>query len=276
MEPAPDPDAARGRCVFFVSDHTGVTAEVLGRSLLSRFDGLQARTATRSFIDTPDKAVALVEELEALSPPALVFSTVADADVAACFRGRSFVHFDLFAPFLEPLAGALGREPSAQVGVFHGVHDGAAYYARIDAVEFALATDDGVGVTRYDRADLIMVGVSRAGKTPTCLYLAMQYGVCAANYPLTEEDFEADELPAALRPHRAKLHGLSIDPLRLHALRGARRPDSGYAALARCRAEVRAAEALFRRYRVPFLNTTATSVEEIAARVRQNAGLARR
>lgn len=253
--------------VYFVSDHTGVTAAVLGRSLLARFEGLRPRTRTRPFVDTPEKARELVAEIDAEGGEAVVVSTITDAAVRSELdRSRALV-LDLFEPYLERLAGRLGLEPRGRVGAYHGIVDLGRYQARIDALEFALGTDDGLGTRHYDRAELVLVGVSRAGKTPTCLYLAMQHGVRAANYPLAEDDFASTALPAALRPHRPRLRGLTIDPLRLHQIRRARRDSQAYASLERCQHEVAAAERLFARNAIPVLDATALSIEELAAKL---------
>ena len=256
--------------VYFVSDHTGVTAEMLGRSLLSRFDDLEARLVTRSFIDSVDKARLLVEEINRSEQPALVVSSISQAEVRSQVEEAEALVLDLFGAFLEPLASFLGREPHQRIGSFHGLRNIARYQERIDAVEYAVGTDDGLGTNNYDKADVILVGISRVGKTPTCLYLAMHYGLYAANYPLADEDFERHDLPVPLKPYREKLYGLTIDPLRLQQIREARRGGSEYASLQRCRYEVARAESLFRLVGLAYTNTTVVSVEEIAAGLMQD------
>ncbi len=255
--------------VFFVSDHTGVTAEMLGNSLLARFEGLAARLRTRSFIDSVEKADALVREIERAEGPRMVLTSISRPEVRHRLERADALVMDLFEPFLGKLAAFLHREPHDQVGSLHRLRNLARYQERIEAVEFAVGTDDGLGTDHYPRADVILIGVSRVGKTPSCLYLAMHYNLYAANYPLTDEDLDLHELPKALRAHRERLYGLTIDPLRLHQIREARRADSDYSSLERCRWEVAQAEALFRRARLPFANTTVRSVEEIAAGLMQ-------
>lgn len=263
------------RWVYFVSDHTGVTAEVLGHSLLARFAGIAIRTTTRPFVNTLQRADALAAELAALPETAVVFSTLTDPSVRERIAAAPCVHLDLFEPFLGDLAAVFGRPAQDLVGAYHGIRDLAAYQARIDAVEYALATDDGSNVTRYGRAEVVMIGVSRVGKSPTCLYLGLQYGVRAANYPLADDDFEKEGLPAPLAPFRDRLFGLTIVPERLHEYRQKRRPGSTYAGLERCAYEVRQTERLFRRHGVPFQDVSSLSVEELAALVLQRAGLER-
>ncbi len=268
---------ANARTVFFVSDRTGITAEILGRTLLSQFPGLEVRRRLLPFVDTPAKARAARAEIDAASrrdgTAPIVFSTLIDDEIRAIVFGADALCLDLFEGFIRRLEEALGMASSHTLGLAHGVGDELAYQRRIEAVNFTLAHDDGAATADYARAEVILVGVSRSGKTPTCLYLALQYGVYAANYPLTAEDLEAQRLPAALAPYRRKLYGLTISPERLARLRHERRPDSRYAALETCRREIRAAEALFREERVPYLDTTTMSVEEIAVSVLHATGL---
>lgn len=270
---AEHPPAARR--VYFVSDHTGVTAEVLGHSLLARFDHLDIETATRPFVNTKERAQALVQEFATLQRPPIVFSTITDPAVREVISSHAEVHLDLFEPFMTQLERSLGQHAASRVGAAHGIRDLARYQARIDAVEFALTTDDGSNTKRYGNSEVVMVGVSRVGKSPTCLYLAMQYGVRASNYPLAEDDFERSALPEPLAPYRAKLFGLSIDPRRLHELRAKRSPGTAYASPERCEYEVSKAERLLRRHSVPFLDVTNVSVEELASQVLLRADLAR-
>ncbi len=270
--------AAGGRVkkhVYFVSDHTGVTAEVVGQSLLSRFDHIDLETATKPFVSTLERAKEVVAEFAKLAAPPIVFSTITDPEVRKLVADAAAVHFDLFEPYAARLEQALGQPAVTVVGAAHSIRDLARYQARIDAIEFSLTTDDGANVKRYDNADVVLIGVSRVGKSPTSLYLAMTYGVRASNFPLVEEDLEADSLPRALASHRARLFGLTIDPRRLHELRTKRSPGTGYASIERCEFEVNRVERLFRRHNLPFLETTNVSVEELASQVLQRADLER-
>jgi regulator of PEP synthase PpsR (kinase-PPPase family) len=270
------------RTVFFVSDQTGITAETLGRSLLTQFDGLKFRHVTLPFIATGDKAreavrrINLTAEVEGVRP--LVFSTFVQNEIRDIVRGCNGLLLDFFDAFIGPLERELERPSSHTSGRAHGLADDAAYARRIDAVNFTLANDDGIGVQNYARADLILVGVSRSGKTPTCLYLALQYGVYAANYPLTEEHFDAmsADLPEPLRPHSKKLVGLTIEARRLQQIRTNRRPDSRYASAQQISFELREAEALFKKHAIPYLDTTHASIEEIAIRILDSTGLRER
>ena len=268
------------RTVFFVSDQTGVTAETMGHSLLTQFDGAAYQSVTLPFVATEAQAHEAVRRIEqarqesGLRP--VVFATLVDDNVRAIVRGADALCLDFFAAFLGPLEAELGMPSAHASGRAHGMADLAAYTARINATNFALANDDGSGARDYASADVVLVGVSRSGKTPTCLYMALQYGVFAANYPLADEDLESGELPKVLLPHRAKLFGLTIRPDRLQQIRQERRPNSRYASLPQVQAELRAALSLYTRAGIPYLDTTECSIEEIASRVIDRRGLERR
>ncbi len=265
------------RTVFFVSDRTGITAEILGRTLLSQFPGIGLRKRTLPFIDTLDKAKRARAEIDAIAgrdgQRPIVFSTLIDDKVRAVVLSANALCLDLFEGFIRRLEDELGRVSSHTLGLTHGIADELAYQRRMDAINYTLTHDDGAATPDYAQADVILTGVSRSGKTPTCLYLALQYGVFAANYPLTAEDLGTQKLPAALTSHRGKLYGLTISPERLFRIRNERRPGSRYASLDTCRQEVRAAETLFREARIPYLDTTMMSVEEIAVSILHATGL---
>ncbi len=268
------------RTVFFVSDQTGVTAETMGHSLLTQFDGLDFRPVTLPFISTVDKAEEAVAKINAVGledgTRPVIFSTLVNDDVRTVVRQADCLYLDFFDAFLGPMEQELGQVSSHALGRAHGVTDLAVYTARINATNFALANDDGTHTREYDRADVILIGVSRSGKTPTCLYLALQYGAYAANYPLVDDDLDSRQLPAVVAPFRDRLFGLTIEPERLHQIREERRPGSRYASIAQCTYELRAAEQLFERFGVPYLDTTDCSIEEIASRVLERKKLARR
>ena len=268
------------RTVFFVSDQTGVTAETMGHSLLTQFDGGAFRQVTLPFISTVDKAEDAVRrinktaEIEGLRP--VIFSTLLQEDMREIIKQANGLFLDFFDAFLGPLEQELKVKSSRAQGKAHGMADIGAYTLRINATNFALANDDGAITRDYDRADLILVGVSRSGKTPTCLYMALQYGIFAANYPFAEEEFETGRLPPPLAAHQKKLYGLTIAPERLQQIRNERKPNSKYASPAQVEYELRVAQSIFRRYDVPCINTTECSIEEIASRILDKTGLERR
>lgn len=265
--------------IFLVSDRTGITVEKLVRTLLTQFDQMPAERIVRPFLDTPHKIASVVAEIDRAAQedeaPPLVYSSMVDADLREQLKQCHGMVFDIFDAFLPSMSEALHIPSSQHVGRAHGISNLRDYDKRVEAVNFALAFDDGARVKGLQEADLILVGVSRTGKTPTCLYLAMQYKVLAANYPLTEDDFMQGRLPKPLMPHRKKLFGLSIAPERLHQIREERRPGSTYASLAQCRSEVTAAESLYRSHGIPFIDSTAVSIEELAIEIMQLVGVER-
>ncbi len=268
------------RTAFFISDGTGITAEALGQSLLAQFETIAFEKVTRPYVDNIEKARAMVQQINAAAEKdgsrPIIFDTVVNQDIRDVLAESSGFMIDIFSTFLAPLEQELTSSSSYSVGKSHSISHNANYMERIDAVHFALDNDDGARTHYYDKADLILVGVSRCGKTPTCLYMAMQYGIRAANYPLTEEDMERLQLPAALKQHKDKLFGLTIDPDRLTAIRNERKPNSRYASYAQCEFEVRQVENLFRRENIPHINSTHFSVEEISAKILVEKGVERR
>ena len=268
------------RAVFFLSDQTGVTAETLGHSLITQFAGQNFRQTTLPFIDCEDKAHEAVRAInaacreDALKP--VVFSTLVKRELREIVRNADGLHLDIFDAFLKPLADEFDEMPIYATGVAHGMSDIDAYMKRIEATNFALANDDG-GVSRnYDVADVILIGVSRSGKTPTCLYLALQYGVFAANFPLTDDELETGELPSFLVQQKHKLYGLTIAPERLCQIRKERRPMGRYASAQQVRFELRESAKIFRRYKIPHVDTTEFSIEEISSRILDSTGVERR
>ena len=260
------------RTVFFVSDGTGITAETFGNSILNQFPA-RPRHVRRPFIDSVEKAARVVAEInatalsEGLRP--IVFVTLINDEVRAMVTGEDCTGLvlDMFRSFVEPLEQEFGVKSNHRVGRFSDASQSQEYHDRIEAINFSLAHDDGQSARNLDVADVILLGVSRSGKTPTSLYLAMQHGIKAANYPLIPEDFDRGHLPPALVPHKRKCFGLTIAPARLAQIRNERRPDSKYAALDNCRFEVNEAEAMMRREGIAWLSSTHKSIEEIATTI---------
>ena len=266
--------------MFYVSDRTAITAETIGHSLLAQFEGSpDYKEVTIPYIDTPEKVADVVAHIDAAAAAdgemPLVFSTLADPQTRARVIASRGLVLDLFHVFIERLADALSAEPVIKRTRSHRISNLSSYESRIGAIDYSLQHDDGARTKDYDKADIIMVGVSRSGKTPTCLYLAMQFGIRAANYPITEEDLHTSQLPDPIAPYRGHVHGLTIDAKRLASIREERRPASRYASIEQCRAEVRKVESLFKTFQIPFINSTNTSVEEISTRVVQTRGLDR-
>ncbi len=268
------------RTVFFISDGTGITSETLGHSLLAQFPDARFRQVRIPFVDNLDKAIDCANQIreaarrDGVRP--IVFSTLVNPETVGGLRQADALFIDLFEQFIGPLETELGQRSTHAVGRFHGIADSMDYKNRIEAINFAMAHDDGVSSDgELAEADVILVGVSRSGKTPTSLYLAMQFGVKAANYPLIPEDFERNKLPGELHIYRNKLFGLTIAPERLAQIRQERRPNSRYASLDNCRYEIDAAQKLMRRENIRWLDSTAKSIEEISATILQTVRLDR-
>ncbi len=275
MSEAPEPHYER--TVFYVSDGTGITAETFGHSLLTQFGNLPLRQVRMPFIDSLEKAEEARRRIDAQAMldryRPIVFSTLVETAINEVLQGAHARFLDLFATFVEPLEQELAMRSSHTIGQSHTVANAQRYDERIRAINFSLSHDDGQSEADLTSAQVILVGVSRSGKTPTTLYLAMQYGVKSANYPLIPEDFERRRLPEVLYQFKSKLFGLTITPERLTEVRHERRPGSNYASLENCRYEVAAAEAMMRREGIPWLSSTHKSIEEIATTILQELNL---
>ena len=268
------------RSVFFISDGTAITAETLGHSLLAQFPHVKFDIHIIPYISSEEAATNVVAEINARAQidgeKPLVFDTLVDPYVRDIINTANAVNLVVFEGLISKLADELGTIPTTLVGQTHAVTDSESYKARIDAVHFALDNDDGARTRHYDKADLILIGVSRSGKTPTSIYLSLQFGIRVANYPLTEEDLDDNRLPAVLRPHKNKLFGLMIDAERLVAIRSERKANSRYASFSQCQMELRAIEGIYISEGIKYLNVSEMSIEEISTRVLQMTGLKRR
>ncbi len=268
------------RTAFYLSDRTAITAETLGHSLLTQFDGITWDMVNIPFIDNVAKAQAVLKQINQASEQdghrALVFSTLLKPEVLALIKQANCQVFDYFETFIPAIEDELRQPFARKAGRSHGVQHHLSYFKRINAVNFVLAQDDGVNPKHLDAADIILVGVSRSGKTPTCLYLGLQYGIAAANYPLTPDDMSTLQVPATLIPVQDKLFGLTLTPEQLHLIRQERHPNSQYASRAQCENEIQWQEALFHRFNIPFLDTTGISIEEISTIILDRCALQRK
>lgn len=267
------------RSVFYLSDRTGITAETLGHSLLTQFDGIEWRRSSVPFLDSADKAHELAERINQAAQAdgcrPLVFSTLIDEEVRAIVQQADCIIYDFFGTFIGSMEQELQQKSAHAVGRSHGVQNNSAYFNRIAAINYTLSNDDGISAKNFAEADIILVGVSRSGKTPTCLYMALQYGISAANYPLTEEDMESMRVPKILEPFRSKLFGLTLSAEQLHRIRQERRPNSRYASLSQCQSEIQWQENLYRMATIPFIDTSNISIEEISTTILNRSGLRR-
>jgi [pyruvate, water dikinase]-phosphate phosphotransferase / [pyruvate, water dikinase] kinase len=266
------------RYVFFLSDGTGITAETLGGTLLTQFDDIDFKKTTLPFINSADKARNTVDYINHLADQGkrpIVFSTTINDDIRGILRQSRGLFLDLFDTYLPAIESELGIKSLHSAGRAHGLADRRRYNARIEAMNYAMEHDDGQSTRDLIKAELILIAPSRCGKTPTTLYMALQHGIFATNFPLTEEDLETQKLPGSLAGLAGKCFGLTSEPERLHQVRTERRPGSKYASLPQCGYELRQAESLYRKQNIPFINSANMSIEEIAAVIIQEKGLRR-
>lgn len=261
------------RTIVFVSDGTGITAETMGHSLATQFEDVRFRQVRIPFVDSVDKAHLAVKQINDIARATgirpILFTTLVDAQLALIVHQANAFSLPFFATFVAPLEQELGVKSTHRVGRSHGSTESSSYKHRIEAINYTLSHDDGITNQDLEQADVILVGVSRCGKTPTSLYLAMQFGVKAANFPLIPEDFDRKKLPGSIERYRSKLFGLTIQPERLHQIRSERRPNSQYASLENCRHELREAEKMMRAESIRWIDSSTKSIEEISAKVMQ-------
>ena len=260
------------RIVFIVSDGTGITAENFSQSILAQFEATFKHIRV-PFVDSVDKAHDAVSSINQAASKygvqPIVFTTLVNSELNTIVSKANGLILDMFQTFVAPLEAALGMKSTHAMNRLHHNADTEAYKNRIEAINYSLAHDDGQSNQNLAEADVILIGISRVGKTPTSLYLAMQYGLKAANYPLIPEDFERGQLPKDLVPFRQKIFGLMIDAERLSEIRNERRPGSNYAKLENCRYEINEATAMMKKQSIPWVLTTSKSIEEIATTVLQ-------
>lgn len=268
------------RMVFFISDGTGITAECLGHCLTAQFEDIEFEQTTLAFVNSLERAEAAVTQINqayndtGIKP--LVFATLVDPTMRVILRQAQCIYIDFFQAFTPQLEQALNASVSHKIGRSHGVINYESYKTRIDAINYTLNSDDGLGIQNYDQADLILIGVSRCGKTPTSIYLAMHFGLYVANYPLTEDELHQSTLPPFLLQHKKRLFGLTIEPYRLHSIRTERRPNTRYASLAQCRKELQLVESVYKETGIPYIEATNRSIEEISTEILAKTHIKRR
>jgi len=259
------------RAVFFVSNSTGITVETLGRSLLYQFSSTQFESHSLRFIDTTDKAKEAVNTINKLTSVTgsrpIILSTLIKPELRDILATAQGLYLDIFDTFIAPIEEEIGCEAKLGMGRSHGIIDDDYYSERIDAVNYSLKTDDGVAASEYSQADVILTGASRTGKTPTSLYLAMHYGLKAANYPIVDDEIDSHSLPASLKNYKDKVFGMLVTPERLQSIRTKRRPDSQYASLSQCQYEIRQTESLFQQENIPYFDVSSMSIEEVSSNI---------
>ncbi|ASJ97180.1 MULTISPECIES: posphoenolpyruvate synthetase regulatory kinase/phosphorylase PpsR [Shewanella] len=265
------------RKVFYISDGTAITAEVFGHAVLSQFP-VVFEALTIPFVETTQRAEAVKAQINdcfiTTGERPLVFHSIVKAEIRDIIYSSECIDYDFLNTFVAPLEDQLGVKAVPVTNRTHGKANHS-YEARIDAINYAMENDDGQTLKHIDKADIVLLGVSRCGKTPSSLYLSMQFGIKAANYPFIEDDMDNLKLPEVLKKNKHKLFGLTIDPVRLHEIRQSRMENSRYSSLRQCRIEVKEVEMMYKRERIPFVNTTNHSVEEIATKILDMTGLER-
>ncbi len=259
------------RPVFFVSNSTGITVETLGRSLLYQFSTVKFESHSLRFIDTAEKAYEAVQEINQRASKSglrpIILSTLINPELRQILASAEGLYLDIFNTFISPIEEEIGCDAKLGLGRVHGIGEDEYYSDRIDAGNYSLKTDDGVGANDYEQADVILIGASRTGKTPTSLYLAMHYGLKAANYPIVDEELDSHNLPTNLKGFKSKIFGLLVTAERLQNIRTKRRPDSTYSSLAQCQYEVRQTETMFQQQNIPFFDVSSMSIEEVASNI---------
>lgn len=259
------------RTVFFVSESTGITAETMGHSLLSQFPHLDFTYIQRPYVDTEERAQKLVEEIALVSKAQgfkpLVFATMPEAHINKILESADCHYYEVFENFLDKIGNDLHTKPTRESGLSHGLVNEKTYDARIEALNYTLKHDDAMVLKTIGEADVIIVGVSRSGKTPTSLYLALKYGIKAANYPITDTDFDVHALPDVLLKHRDKLFATTINAKRLREIREKRRPASQYSALETCKSEIKKSQQLYDKYGLTPMDVSHQSIEELSAQI---------
>ena len=263
--------------VFFISDGTGITIESLGGSLFTQFPDIQFEKTIFPFVSNQKEVERVIAQIKCASSqdenPPLVFTSLANEEIKNLFSSNNITVIDIFSTFMPTMELHLGTSASHAIGETHGVSSTSNYVQRIEALNFALNHDDGMKINDLNQADIILTGVSRSGKTPTCLYLAMHYNLKTANYPLADADFESPTLPQAIAEFQDRLFGLTISPQQLCRIREERKPNSKYASLEQCAYEVSKAESIFNNTKLLYLDSTSISIEEIATTIIQRLDL---
>ena len=258
--------------VFFLSDSTGISAETMGNALLIQFPEMHFERRLIPFIVTAAEARRVVAVLDAAADgpvTPIAFTTAATDEIRHILHTTRCPMIDFFELHMSRVEEVFGVTAKRHVAKLHGVGDIQRYNSRMAAIEYSIEHDDGQSIRALDRADVVLVAPSRCGKTPTTMYLALQHGLFVANYPLVEEDLDAAELPRPVRALRERCIGILADAKRLSEVRQARRPNSRYASIEQCRYELRQAEAMYHTNRIPVINSTTRSVEEMSTLIIQ-------
>ncbi|MDR3439607.1 pyruvate, water dikinase regulatory protein [Telmatospirillum sp.] len=257
--------------IHLVSDASGETVSSVARACLVQFENVESIRHLWWLVRSPAQVERVIDGITA--NPGVVLVTLMDGAVRglledAC-RRLQVPYIPVLDPVMAALAGYLQADFGAQPGRQHALD--AAYFQRIDAMHFTLSHDDGQMLHDLDSADIVLVGISRTSKTPTCMYLANR-GIKAANIPLVPEIPPPAELLAAKRP---LIVGLTKEPKSLTDIRRSRLrflgggEESDYADPERVRDEVNMARKLFTLHGWPVIDVSRRSIEEASAAILQ-------
>ena len=267
----------KSKDVYYISDSTGILITNLAHALLCQFPEINFHEEKFPFVRTVEEAEKILAYIlkHSSGRRPIIFSTITDPKVRQVLDSPEVEFFDAFDYFLQRLENSL-EATALRVPGFSRHIDHISMADRVEAIHFCLEHDDGTRVQEYDEANVIMLGVSRTGKTPVSVYLATQMGLKAANFPLTSEHLDVYQLPEHIRRNRKCAIGLTTTPELLHSVREKRYAGSKYAHFSTCREEIRKAEQIFERYQIPIVNTAGKSIEEIATQVTQEMGLSKK
>jgi len=255
--------------VHLVSDSTGETLNAMAKAVVARFDGVIPIEHIYALVRSPKQLERVLEEVE--MAPGIVLHTLVDPELRAMLetgcRRMGMPQLGALDPLVTVLSGYLGASLSSRVGAQHALDSD--YFERMGALDFAIHHDDGQGLNELERADVVLVGVSRTSKTPTCVYLAHR-GIRAANVPLVPTQDPPELLSHLKNP---LVVGLVVSPDRLVSIRRNRLqhlgvdPNTDYVDTERVREETVRARRLFERLGWPVIDVSRRSVEETAAQV---------
>lgn len=263
--------------IYYISDSTGILITNLGQALLCQFPEISFHEEKIPYVKTIKEAQKTLEYIldKSRGRRPIIFSTIMDLEIRNLFRSPEVEFFDAFDYFLDPLEHCLEAK-ALRVPGFSRHGDVLTMNKRVDAINYCLEHDDGTKVNEFDEADVILLGVSRAGKTPVSVYLATQMGLKAGNFPLTDEYLKEQRLPQSVVRNIKRAVALTTTPEMLRSIREKRYPDSKYAKIATCIEELQLAEEIFHHHKVPIISSAGKSIEEIATQVTQEIGLARK
>ncbi|VAW33202.1 Phosphoenolpyruvate synthase regulatory protein [hydrothermal vent metagenome] len=267
----------KSKDIYYISDSTGILAINLGQALICQFPEVNFHEEKFPFINTRAAARSTLNYIlkQSGGRQPLIFSTLVDPKIRKIFDHPQVELFDICGGFLNRLEDCLETKAMMMPGFARQV-DNVSMARRAEAINYCLSHDDGTKLDEYDEAEVILLGVSRAGKTPVSVYLSTQMGLKSANYPLTSSDLDSYSLPDAIRRNRKQAVGLTTSPELLQSMRQKRYPDSKYASRAVCRQELQQAQQIFMKYNLPTINTADKSIEELAAQISQEIGLYRK